>query len=67
MGYVPYEDFVYSSKYLEGVLLTYLRRRNLVVAPNKPSDRREKMEDKKERGDDKFIGAICKRPYRWKI
>ena len=28
---VPYEDFVYSSKYLEGVLLTYLRRRNLVA------------------------------------
>lgn len=32
-GHVPYEDFVYSSKYLEGALLTYLRRRGL-VAPN---------------------------------
>ena len=57
MGSVPYEDFVYSSKYLEGALLTYLRRRNL-VAPNKPADRRERMEILKERGDDKFIGVI---------
>ena len=43
LGHVPYEDFVYSSKYLEGPLLTYLRRRNL-VAPNKPFfDRQERM------------------------
>ena len=41
-GHVPYEDFVYSSKYLEGAMLTYLRRRNL-VAPNKPADRQERM------------------------
>jgi len=41
VGHVPYEDFVYSSKYLEGALLTYLRRKGL-VAPNKPADRREK-------------------------
>ena len=67
-GHVPYEDFVYSSKYLEGALLTYLRRRNL-VAPNKPADRRERMEALKERGDDKFIGAYVKDPivgkYDW--
>jgi len=35
-GHVPYEDFPWSSKYLEGALLTYLRRGNL-VAPNKPN------------------------------
>lgn len=35
VGHVPYEDFVFSSKYLEGALLTYLRRKGL-VAPNKP-------------------------------
>lgn len=67
-GHVPYEDFVYSSKYLEGALLTYLRRKNL-VAPNKPADRRERMEALKERGDDKFIGAYVKDPivgkYDW--
>lgn len=35
VGHTPYEDIVFSSKYLEGALLTYLRRKNL-VAPNKP-------------------------------
>ena len=67
-GHVPYEDFVYSSKYLEGAMLTYLRRRNL-VAPNKPADRRERMEALKESGSEKFIGAYVKAPivgkYEW--
>ena len=68
VGHVPYEDFVYSSKYLEGALLTYLRRKGL-VAPNKPADRRERMEALKESGAEKFIGAYVKAPivgkYDW--
>jgi DNA polymerase elongation subunit (family B) len=67
-GHVAYEDFVYSSKYLEGALLTYLRRKNL-VAPNKPADRREKMAEINEAGQEKFIGAYVKAPivgkYEW--
>src|SRR6056300_2086572 len=67
-GHVPYEDFVYSSKYLEGAMLTYLRRRNL-VAPNKPQDRKEKLAALKEAGEEKFIGAYVKDPivgkYDW--
>ena len=67
-GHVPYEDFVYSSKYLEGALLTYLKRKN-IVAPNKPADRRERMEAMKEAGTEKFIGAYVKAPivgkYDW--
>jgi len=67
-GHVPYEDFVYSSKYLEGALLTYLKRREL-VAPNKPADRREKMKAMHESGAEKFIGAYVKDPivgkYDW--
>jgi DNA polymerase elongation subunit (family B) len=67
-GHVPYEDFVYSSKYLEGAMLTYLRRRNL-VAPNKPKDRKEKLAALKEAGEEKFIGAYVKDPivgkYDW--
>jgi DNA polymerase elongation subunit (family B) len=67
-GHVPYEDFVYSSKYLEGALLTYLRRGDL-VAPNKPADRREKMEVLHATGAEKFIGAYVKDPivgkYDW--
>jgi|TARA_R110000822_G_scaffold73252_14_gene176113 DNA polymerase elongation subunit (family B) len=67
-GHVPYEDFVYSSKYLEGALLCYLKRKN-IVAPNKPADRRERMEALKEAGTEKFIGAYVKAPivgkYDW--
>lgn len=68
VGHVPYEDFVYSSKYLEGALLTYLRRRNL-VAPNKPADRQERMQAIKDNNQEKFIGAYVKDPivgkYDW--
>jgi len=68
VGHVPYEDFVYSSKYLEGALLTYLKRRDL-VAPNKPADREEKMKEIRESGDSKFLGAYVKPPivgkYEW--
>jgi len=67
-GHVTYEDFVYSSKYLEGAMLTYLRRKNL-VAPNKPAARREKMAALNEAGESKFIGAYVKDPivgkYDW--
>jgi DNA polymerase elongation subunit (family B) len=69
VGHVPYEDFVYSSKYLEGALLTYLKNIGGVVAPNKPADRREKMEELKESGEQGFIGAFVKDPipgrYDW--
>jgi DNA polymerase elongation subunit (family B) len=67
-GHVPYEDFVYSSKYLEGAMLTYLKRRN-IVAPNKPADRQERMEALRENNEEKFIGAYVKAPivgkYEW--
>ena len=69
VGHVPYEDFVYSSKYLEGALLTYLKRAGDIVAPNKPADRREKMDALKDSGEQGFIGAFVKDPvpgrYEW--
>ena len=67
-GHVPYEDFVYSSKYLEGALLCFLKRKGL-VAPNKPSDRKEMMQALKDNEQEKFIGAYVKDPivgkYDW--
>ena len=67
-GHVPYEDFVYSSKYLEGALLTYLKRKG-IVAPNKPADRQEKMQALRDNNEEKFIGAYVKAPivgkYEW--
>jgi DNA polymerase elongation subunit (family B) len=67
-GHVPYEDFVYSSKYLEGALLCYLKRRD-IVAPNKPADRQEMMQALRDNEQEKFIGAYVKAPivgkYDW--
>jgi DNA polymerase elongation subunit (family B) len=69
VGHVPYEDFVYSSKYLEGAMLTYLKNIGGVVAPNKPADRQEKMQALKDSGEKGFIGAFVKDPvpgrYEW--
>lgn len=53
VGHVPYENIYQSSKYLEGSILTYLRRTGNRVAPNKPH----------LNGDDsKFMGAYVKEP-----
>ena len=37
LGHIPYEDIFFSSRWLEGALLAYLRKLE-VVAPNKPNN-----------------------------
>ena len=65
-GHVFYEDFLFSSKWLEGAILTFLRRSGR-VAPNKPR-RKERNEDGSD-GEGKFTGAYVKEPkpglYKW--
>ena len=65
-GHVFYEDFLFSSKWLEGAILTFLRRSNR-VAPDKPR-RADKNEDGSD-GEGKFTGAYVKEPkpglYKW--
>ena len=67
-GFVPYEDYIYSSKWLEGACLAYLKVKGL-VATNKPADRRERMQALKDNDEEKFIGAYVKEPivgkYDW--
>lgn len=67
-GHVPYEDFIYSSKYLEGAILTYLKKLN-IVAPNKPAEGRSQMAAIKNNEEEKFTGAYVKEPipgkYDW--
>jgi len=58
VGHVPYEDVYFSSRYLEGAILVYLKKLG-VVAPNKPP-RLEKM------GDEKFAGAYVQPPQKGK-
>jgi len=68
VGHVPYEDILFSSRYLEGALLTYLRRNNL-VAPNKDPNGRERFNEIKGDGSKKFSGAYVAAPtpgkYKW--
>ena len=67
-GFTPYEDYIFSSKYLEGACLAYLKKKGL-VAPNKPRGHKDKLAEQTEAGEDKFIGAYVKEPivgkYDW--
>ncbi len=58
VGHVPYEDVYFSSRYLEGAILTYLKKLG-VVASNKPL----KPDMSKEQ---KFAGAYVQSPQRGK-
>lgn len=67
-GHVPYEWFQMSSRWIDGAILMYLRRQNL-VAPNKPVGGREEYEEMEAAGEDGFTGAYVKEPivglYEW--
>lgn len=66
IGHVPYEDYGFSSRFLEGTIVTYLHRKGLVVTDKDPEG--QKMMDE-NRGHDKFAGAYVKTPmpskYDW--
>lgn len=70
VGHVQYEDYLHSSKFIEGTILTYLHRKG-IIAPNKPIDGEEMMEKALEDDDDdvRFTGAYVKDPnpgrYEW--
>lgn len=62
-GHVPYEDFIYPSRYLDGASLVYCKRNNLIASSNK-SEGKDNEEDSAE-------GAFVKYPtpglYKWII
>lgn len=68
VGHVPYEDYSFSSKFLEGTIITYLHRKDVVVS-NKPADGRRLMEERAESDEEGFAGAFVKPPvpglYDW--
>ena len=55
-GRVPYEDIFFSSRYLEGAILVYMKQMG-VIAPNKSFDAKKKMDE-----GEKFTGAYVKDP-----
>jgi DNA polymerase elongation subunit (family B) len=68
LGHVPYEDVNFSSKWLEGTIVTYLHRKGIVVT-NKPAGGRQLMDARQDGEDEGFVGAYVKEPtpglYDW--
>ena len=68
LGHVTYEDYGFSSKFLEGTIVTYLHRKGIIVT-NKPAGGREMMNDRNDNDDEGFAGAFVKEPkpglYEW--
>jgi DNA polymerase elongation subunit (family B) len=60
LGHVPYEDVYYSSRFLEGAILVYLKKVG-IVAPNKVKANKHLMSS-----DDKFAGAYVQDPQKGK-
>jgi len=64
-GHVPYEDIFFTTRYLDGACLTYMKRLG-IVAPDRK--RRDKEESEEESSND-FAGAFVKDPipglYHW--
>ena len=60
LGHVPYEDVYYSSRFLEGAILVYLKKVG-IVAPNKIKANKQLMD-----GKDKFAGAYVQDPQKGK-
>ncbi len=67
-GHIPYEWFQMSSRFIDGAILMYLHRHDL-IAPNKPIGGREEYEEMEKEGEDGFTGAYVKEPipglYDW--
>lgn len=68
VGHVPYEEFIFSSRFIEGTILCYLHRKN-IIAPNKAFNARELMQERENSDEDGFEGAFVKEPvpglYDW--
>ncbi len=67
-GHVPYERYEMSSRFIEGAILMYLRRKGQ-VAKNKSLDGRDEYETQMEDNEQGFEGAYVKAPtpgrYDW--
>ena len=59
IGHVQYEDYGFSSRFLEGTIVTYLHRKGLIVT-DKQANARQMMNDRDD--TDKFVGAYVKVP-----
>ena len=63
IGHIPYEDYDWNSRWLEGAIITHLHRKG-IVAPNKSLTAQEEMHARQESGEKLFGGAYVKDPVR---
>lgn len=72
LSHVPYSYVYQSSKVVEGAIMTYLKRKN-IVSPNRPTTinpaLKKSFDEDTEEEDEKFAGAYVKDPvpglYSW--
>ena len=64
-GHVPYEDIFFTTRYLDGACLTYMKRLGIVA----PDRKRHSKEESEEESSNDFAGAFVKDPipgvYHW--
>ena len=69
-GHVPYEDVYFTTRYLDGACITYMKRLGVIVPNRKLKDySQEEVADDGEEKKDGFAGAFVKDPipglYEW--
>lgn len=60
-SHIPYEDYMFSSRLIEGAIVTHLHRKKVVV-PNKSEEGRLEFQKLKESGEKGIVGAFVKEP-----
>lgn len=60
-GHVPYEDIIFSSKYLDGASLVFCKLNNLVASSNKA----EGKEDENDQAEGAFVKEPVPGLYKW--
>ena len=63
VGHIPYEDYDWNSRWLEGAIITHLHRKG-IIAPNKSLTAQEEMQARQASGAKGFGGAYVKEPKR---
>jgi DNA polymerase elongation subunit (family B) len=68
LGHVPYEDVFYSSRYIEGAMLVYMKKLG-IIAPNKNINFKGASYGDMRKQVEKYTGAYVKEPvpgtYDW--
>jgi DNA polymerase elongation subunit (family B) len=68
IGHIPYEEYAWSSRWIEGALVTALHRKG-IISPNKDPQAKEVMKQREEADEEGFTGAFVKAPapglYHW--